>query len=151
MSITWINHSYNHRARKSNSPWDNFMLRKGTDFDEEVLENEKLMIEYGVVPSVFFRFPGLYSGEKVFKKIMEYGLIPVGCDSWIAKGQYPRAGSIVLVHANGNEPIGIKRFIHLLESKKKSILKKHWIIYDIRERVSSENEDDVLNTPVKTE
>jgi len=35
-------------------------------------------------------------------------LIPIGSAAWLAKGETPRAGSLILVHANGNEPEGIR-------------------------------------------
>jgi len=34
-------------------------------------------------------------------------MIPIGSDAWLAKNQWPKEGSIVLVHANGHELIGI--------------------------------------------
>ena len=39
------------------------------------------------------------------------GLIPLGSDAWLAKNEWPREGSIVLVHANGNEPLGVRRLM----------------------------------------
>ncbi len=37
-------------------------------------------------------------------------LIALGADAWLALGQRPRPGSVVLVHANGNEPFGLSQF-----------------------------------------
>jgi hypothetical protein len=138
--ITWINHSFNHRVSKTNPLKTNFLLEPGTDINYEVLETEKLMLANGLLPSVFFRFPGLVSDQQLVYKITGFGLIPIGTDAWLAKGQQPRAGSIVLIHGNGNEPVGVNNFIKLLRSKAGSIAGKQWLLYDLRETVEDEAE-----------
>jgi hypothetical protein len=135
INITWINHSYNHRVSGKLPLKQNFLLEPGTDIDYEVLETEKAMLKNGLLPSVFFRFPGLVSDQQLFFKITGFGLIPVGSDAWLAKGQKAKPGSIVLIHANGNEPIGVKDFIKLLHSKTQAIAKKKWLLYDLKESV----------------
>jgi|WetSurMetagenome_2_1015567.scaffolds.fasta_scaffold00148_12 hypothetical protein len=138
LAITWINHSYNHRFRDSVPLERNFLADTATDLNVEVLDTERKMLENGITPSVFFRFPGLVSDSLVFRRITAYGLIPVGSDAWIAKNQNPRNGSIVLVHANGNEPYGIKRFFELLKEHRDSITAGRWLLYDLRGSVASE-------------
>jgi hypothetical protein len=133
VSITWINHSYNHRWDKNLPMKQNFLLEKGTDLAFEILQTEAEMIERGIVPSVFFRFPGLVSDKKHVAAVMSYGLIPVGSDAWLGKNQWPKEGSIVLVHANGNEPIGIRRFLKLIREERESIIHKQWLLFDLRE------------------
>lgn len=133
--ITWINHSYNHRVSKTLPLKQNFLLEAGTDINYEVLETEKDMLKNGLLPSVFFRFPGLVSDQSLVLQITSFGLIPIGTDAWLAKGQQPQAGSIVLIHGNGNEPVGVNDFIKLLRSKTQSIAKKQWLLYDLRETV----------------
>jgi hypothetical protein len=109
------------------------MLAPGTNIDSEVLNNEILLLTKNIVPSLFFRFPGLISDQLVYERIIELGLIPVGSDAWLAKGQKPGNGSIVLIHANGNEPVGVRDFIALLKSKQKDVLARRWELYDLRE------------------
>jgi hypothetical protein len=138
--ITWINHSYNHRVSKSAPLKENFLLEPGTDINYEVLQTEKDMLANGLLPSVFFRFPGLVSDQKLVFSITDFGLIPIGTDAWLAKGQKPQAGSIVLIHGNGNEPVGVNDFIKLLQSETKSIANKQWLLYDLRESVDEEFE-----------
>lgn len=138
--ITWINHSFNHRVSKSLPLKENFLLEPGTDINFEVLETEKAMLKNGLLPSVFFRFPGLVSDKQLVNRITDLGLIPIGTDAWLAKGQAPHAGSIVLIHGNGNEPVGVKDFIDLLRSKTTAIAKKQWLLYDLRESVDEEFE-----------
>jgi hypothetical protein len=139
--ITWINHSYNHRVSLSLPLKENFLLEPGTDINYEVLETEQAMLKNGLLPSVFFRFPGLVSDQQLVFKITDFGLIPIGTDAWLAKGQLPQAGSIVLIHGNGNEPVGIDDFIKLLKSKTQSIANKQWLLYDLRESVDEEFEN----------
>ena len=138
--ITWINHSYNHRVSKSLPLTQNFLLETGTDINYEVLQTEKDMLKNGLLPSAFFRFPGLVSDQALVTQITNYGLIPVGTDAWLAKGQQPQAGSIVLIHGNGNEPVGVQDFIKLLRTKAPAIAKKQWLLYDLRETVDEEFE-----------
>ena len=53
---------------------------------------------------------------------------------------WPKEGSIVLVHANGNEPIGITRFLTLLRRQKADIIQGNWLLYDLRDS-TAEQED----------
>ncbi|MFW0716323.1 polysaccharide deacetylase family protein [Pedobacter sp. N23S346] len=137
LNITWVNHSYNHEVN-SLPLAENFLLAPGTNLDVEVLENEKLMLKNGLTPSVFFRFPGLVSDKSIVDKITAYGLIPIGSDAWLAKGQQPNAGSIVLIHGNGNEEIGVKDFIQLLKNKKADVKNKQWLLFDLRQGLEKE-------------
>jgi hypothetical protein len=139
--ITWINHSFNHRVSKSLPLKENFLLEPGTDISYEVLETEKAMLKNGLLPSTFFRFPGLVSDQQLVNRITEgFGLVPIGTDAWLAKGQEPQSGSIVLIHGNGNEPVGVHDFIDLLKSKTQAIANKQWLLYDLRESVDEEFE-----------
>jgi uncharacterized protein YrzB (UPF0473 family) len=147
ISVTWVNNSFNHRTSRTLPLKENFLLEKGTDLKFEVLQTEIKMIEEGIIPSPFFRFPGLVSDTEVFKKIIEFGLIPIGSDAWLGKNEWPKAGSIILLHGNGNEPIGIERFHKLLKEEKNNIRKNQWLLYDLRESV--EDYEDTLKLPKK--
>jgi len=89
IAVTWINHSFNHRYDKRLPLSRNFLLEPGTDPDLEVLATEKAMIDQGLLPSVFFRFPGLVSDPQLVDRVVRHGLIPVGSDAWLAKNQVP--------------------------------------------------------------
>lgn len=116
LAITWVNHSLTH-PYDSRAPLDRtFLLTPGTDFAREVLGTETLLIEAGLTPSPFFRFPGLVSDERCVRKLKEFGLIPIGSDAWLAKGEKPRPGSFILVHGNGNEPRGIRLILPILRA-----------------------------------
>ncbi|MDR0263016.1 MAG: polysaccharide deacetylase [Sphingobacterium sp.] len=130
VKITWINHTYDHIF--NNSPLtSNFLLSKNTDLRYEVLENEKLMLRNGLIPSVFFRCPGLVSDRSIIERLLSYGLIAVGSDAWLAKGQQAKNGSIVLIHGNGNEELGVHDFIKLLQTESQAIKTKHWTLYSL--------------------
>lgn len=116
LSITWVNHSLSHFHDQTLPIEKNFMLAKGTDGRSEILNNEIAMLQAGITPSPFFRFPGLVSGEKLVRLLGELHLIPLGADAWLAKGEEPKNGSIILVHGNGNEPPGIARLMKLLRA-----------------------------------
>ncbi len=140
IAVTWINHSFNHRYRHDVPLSRNFLREPGTDLDLEVQATEAAMLDNGLRPSVFFRFPGLVSDPKLVRRVIAYGLIPVGSDAWLAKNQAPLPGSIVLVHGNGNEPIGIEKFLALVKSEQKAIREKNWLLFDLRQSVSRAEE-----------
>ena len=136
--ITWINHSYTHRVSATAPLKDNFLLEPGTDISYEVLETEKAMLRNGLLPSAFFRFPGLVSDQQLVYRITDFGLIPIGTDAWLAKGQQAQNGSIVLIHGNGNEPIGVTDFLKLLHANAAKIAKKQWLLYDLTSTVDED-------------
>ena len=80
----------------------------------------------------------LVSSQDGEAKVTDFGIIPIGSDAWLAKGQQPQAGSIVLIHGNGNEPLGVEDFIKLLKEKAPEIAKKEWLLFDLRESVDQE-------------
>lgn len=115
LRISWVNHSYSHPYVKDRPDAQTYLLTPGVDMDGEIFATEKLMIENGLTPSVFFRFPGLVSDAALMDKLRERHLIALGADAWIALGFRPRPGSIVLVHPNGNEEVGLRLFSRLLD------------------------------------
>src|SRR3990170_8385391 len=123
LSVTWINHSYTHPYSKGLPLKENFLLSKGVDFEREVLETEKLLLENGITPSPFFRFPGLASNSVLIEKLKTLSLIPIGSQSWLAKGETPGKGGVILVHGNGNEPQGIKRLMAFYKENEEAFKK----------------------------
>lgn len=131
LDITWVNHSYYHHYDPRLPLAINFLLEPNTNLSNEVLLTEQAMLKNGLLPSVFFRFPGLVSNKTVFDRILAFGLLPIGSDAWLAKNQQPKQGSLVLIHANGNEPMGITDFIKLIQQKAVSIRNKTWLLYQL--------------------
>lgn len=117
LAITWISHSWHHHYDPKAPLSDNFLLAPGTDVVAEVLEVERLLLSQGLVPSPFFRFPGLVSDRAAMERLAELSLVPIGADAWLAKGEEPRRGSFILVHGNGNEPKGVRLALPLLKGK----------------------------------
>lgn len=138
IEIVWINHTYNHNYDPKLPLAHNFLLETGTNLDSEILLLEKSLLENEIVFSPFFRFPGLVSDSQLVDRVTGYGLIPIGSDAWLAKGQNANNGDIVLIHGNGNEPIGVKDFLSLLKKQKDAILNKQWLLYDLREDIEQE-------------
>lgn len=114
-NILWINHSYSHPYKRGIDNEQNFLLTPGVQFENEVIANEVFILEQGLIPSIFFRFPGLISSSEQIDKILRWGLIPLGANAWLAKGDKPQKGSVVLLHGNGNEPEGIELFYKYLD------------------------------------
>ncbi len=115
--ITWVNHSSTHPYKPGRALSQNFLLSPGVDFEHEVLGNEMTMIQNGLIPSVFFRFPGLISDEAQILKLREYSLVPLGSLAWLAKGEKVDMRSLILIHGNGNEPPGVQQLLNLIAQK----------------------------------
>ena len=110
LDILWVDHTYHHPYRRGVPDDRNFLLTKGVDADAEILDTERLLIANGQTPSLFFRFPGLISSAPLMQAVRRHHLISLGADAWLALGQRPGEGSIVLVHPNGNEEAGLALF-----------------------------------------
>jgi len=117
--IRWINHSYSHPFSGAKDIKKDFLLRPGVKLSTEILKTESLLLKDGAVPSLFFRFPGLVSDEELVLELKAFGLMPLGADAWLAIGQKPKTGGVILIHGNGNEVFGVEKFFHWMQSQKK--------------------------------
>jgi hypothetical protein len=116
LNITWVNHSFSHMYFKDLPSGKNFLLFFQTDLENEILTTELLLLNHKQLPSVFVRFPGLIADKPVMQTMQHCGLIPLGSDAWLDRDQHPKDGSIILVHGNGNEPIGIEKAMVYLKN-----------------------------------
>jgi len=137
---TWIDHTDRHRYIKGVPDRRNFLFLPGTDIDSEILGAEHEMLRHGATPSVFFRFPGLMDSESIFRKVVATGLLPVGSDAWLAKKQVAQPGSIVLIHGNGNERVGVDDFLRLLDTERREIRVGVWRLEDLSEELEEEEQ-----------
>jgi hypothetical protein len=110
LDLLWVDHTYHHPYQRKLADAANFLLTRGIDPEREILDTERLLIANGETPSLFFRFPGLISSDPLMQAVSRFHLVTLGADAWLAKGQQPESGSIVLVHPNGNEPKGLALF-----------------------------------------
>ena len=118
LAITWGNHTDTHPYHPGKTLEHNFALSEGYHLKSNTLKLEQALLERGIVPSIFFRFPGLVSDQKAMQTIHDLGLITIGSDTWIAKGQKVKEGSIILLHGNKNEAKGVKVFLEMLDKGK---------------------------------
>jgi len=123
LDITWGNHTAKHIYHSKLPLNENFVLSKEEHLQSDILELEKYLLKNGVVPSVFFRFPGLVSNKIAVNKVRELGLITIGTNAWLAKNKILKKGSIILVHGNKNEPNGVEILLKLIYSHKIDNLK----------------------------
>jgi hypothetical protein len=107
LAITWVNHSMHHRYNPRVPLADTFLLSPGTNLRAEVLDAEITMLEAGLTPSIYFRFPG-------------------------------RRGSIVLIHGNGNEPVGVDDLVKLLKKSRASIEQRSFLLLDLSDSLAAE-------------
>lgn len=138
LDVTWINHGYTHRVSAAIEPEKNFLLLPGTDFEKEVLLNEILLLENGITPSAFFRFPGLISNGPLMESLRTLSLIPVGANAWLAKGEEAKNGGIILVHGNGNEEAGIKRLLAFYNKKADDFKNKRMKLLPLKDAFAGE-------------
>lgn len=133
VAITWGNHSFTHAYDPAAPLERNFLLSQKTDFVSELLSLEILLLEEGVTPSPFFRFPGLISNRHLIEQLRDLSLIPIGSNAWLAKDESPRPGSVILVHANGNEPEGISRLQSFFSAHRESFRRGSSALLPLRE------------------
>ncbi len=96
---------------------ENFVLSKEENLKKDILDLEIKLIESNETPSIFFRFPGLVSDKKSINTVYNLGLVTIGSNSWLAKGEKPKNGSIILVHGNKNEPKGVDILLKMVKDK----------------------------------
>jgi hypothetical protein len=117
LAIRWVNHSLTHplncNAAKTSCA---FLTSSTVNFDSEVLGLEQMLIEQGETPSVVFRFPGLTHNAQRRGQMQALGLFGIDGNAWLAKGEKIKDGSVILVHGNGNEPVGIRLFLEAMRT-----------------------------------
>ena len=133
IAVTWVNHSFTHFYDPAAPLERNFLLNPGTDFVSEVLSLEMLLIKADLLPSPFFRFPGLVSNQRLVEALRDLHLIPIGSNAWLAKGERPQPGSVILVHANGNEPAGIRLLDAFLAGQREAFRRGDATLFPLRE------------------
>lgn len=99
------NHTYAHHI------YSNQWTRK--DLIAEITNTEVAMLSHGILPSIWFRFPGLRYHPDEIQVLGELGVIAFDTTIWIGQTRMPR-WAVVLSHANGTQPVEVnhlKRFL----------------------------------------
>lgn len=87
------------------------------NLESEVLNNERLLLESNILPSIFFKIDGDFT-EDVKTKLKALSLISVKPSEVIAKGGKLASGKIVVIQGNGSEHKHIKTILNEIEKKK---------------------------------
>ncbi len=120
VGITWGLHSWAHP--KSGGFMNDFTAE---ELRADTLRLERDMLQWGIVPTVFYRFPGLIHDGPRLVEILGMDLLAIDCNTWMALVRPDRpepfyhpvaGGGIILIHGNGNEPRGIRAFDAWLRS-----------------------------------
>lgn len=122
INIIWINHSMNHPLRQDRFGRYLFLTDRRVDFRDDVLSLEVLLLENGITPSIWFRFPGLVYDERVLSELNQLSLLPLDANVWLANTAGIEDGSVVLVHGNGNERSGLRKLFVELDAREKSFI-----------------------------
>jgi len=123
LSIVWIDHSFHHPLRpNADRSVYAFMTAEDVDMRDEVTDLERLLLSQGALPSTLFRFPGLTWNETRLADINDMSLVALDADAWIAKGQPVKDAGVVLLHGNGNEPIGVDWFLEQMEEREAALM-----------------------------
>ncbi|HEY4060227.1 MAG TPA: hypothetical protein VGM39_26615, partial [Kofleriaceae bacterium] len=80
LHITWIDHSYNHPLNEVAGEYQ-FMTAPTVDMPSEVLRLEALLLSQRVVPSPFFRFPGLTYNAHRLDQVNALGLLSLDANA----------------------------------------------------------------------
>ena len=147
LNITWGNHTAEHIYHPKVELEHNFVLSREENLTKDILDLEQELLKRGIVPSVFFRFPGLVSDKKCVEMASNMGLIVIGADTWIAKGEKIKENSIILVHGNKNEPKGVDMLLKDLED---TSLKEPVGIDKIQPNIERNASKDANTTPIAT-
>jgi len=114
LNITWGNHTAKHIYHPKAKLQENFVLSPEENLTSDILDLEIELFKDGIVPSIFFRFPGLISDTNSINLVTNLGLITIGTNCWLAKGDKINNNSIILLHGNKNEPKGVDIFLKYL-------------------------------------
>jgi len=122
LNITWINHSMNHPLRPDRFGNYHFLTDKEVDLRNDVLSLEVLLLENGITPSIWFRFPGLVYDRRVLRELNDLSLLALDANVWLANAARITDGAVVLVHGNGNERAGLRKLFRELDKHQGKLL-----------------------------
>ncbi len=116
------NHTFSHHILK-----DKYTV---AEFEKDVLKNETVLLEKGILPSPFFRFPGLKYQLPYLQALDRMSLLPVDVAIWMGQKVIPDWG-VILVHSNGVENVEVQRLKKYLKQQLSSMQSGKLVFKDI--------------------
>ena len=99
------NHTYRHFIKKQDKNYP--------DLKGEILRTEVRMLRSGILPSFYFRFPGLKYTKAEIDTLAELNMVAFDANVWMgAKG---RKTGVLLVHSNGVVPVEVGLFVSWMD------------------------------------
>jgi peptidoglycan/xylan/chitin deacetylase (PgdA/CDA1 family) len=120
-SFTAGNHSYRHIILTNSHSSDLLVA--------EVTNNERIMLENGLLPSYIFRFPGLKHSRKDIAALSSINILALDANVWM--GNKIRNWKILLVHSNGNATPEVLAFSRFLTNKVNLFKEKKIVFRDV--------------------
>ncbi len=120
-SFTAGNHSYRHIIL-TNSHTSGLLTA-------EVTNNERVMLENGLLPSYIFRFPGFKHSREDIRALSSINILALDANVWM--GNKIRNWKILLVHSNGNAAPEVQAFSRFLTNNADLFKEKKIVFRDV--------------------
>lgn len=98
-------------------------------FTAELTNTEATLLANGVLPSYFFRFPGLIYHPAYMRTLDKLSIVAVSANVWM--GTKAKNWGILLVHSNGCASSEVRIFAKFLKNNRNDILRKKLDFRDI--------------------
>jgi len=126
------NHTFAHHIVSNHWERDAFVA--------EITNTEVVMLSHGIMPSIWFRFPGLAYHPDQLTVLRELGLVAVGTTMWIGQKTLPESG-IILSHANGTQPAEVRHLRRLVTTNSQALREGRLRFVEIGEYARSLSEE----------
>ncbi len=87
------------------------------------------MLENGILPSYFFRFPGLKEKDEHINTLSRLNMIAIDANQWMGKSV--KNWGILIVHSNGVVNSEVRAFSRFLQKKEQNFKIKRFAFRDI--------------------
>ena len=117
------NHTYNHNIIMDEVEKQNIKL------ETEIENTDRAMLENGILPSYFFRFPGLKKRPEDFETLSRLNMIAIDANQWMGKSS--KNWGILLVHSNGVVSQEVRAFLKFLKTNENKFRSQKLVFRDI--------------------
>ncbi len=121
------NHTRSHIMKRGNRHLDRL--------DEEIVATELIMLRTGLLPSFYFRYPGLRHRKKDMATLLRLNMVPLDANIWM--GSRIRNWGILLVHSNGHVPSEVRAFIRFVSKNRERMRKGGLIFHSVADFLES--------------